>query len=609
MAEDVDRMPVATAPSRVGGLSNTQIGDLRSQFLASPHSTDLSQLRPVIARSWQRSLACNVNTGVLNWPEADPRADEQLLLAAEPVLTELEGLCVDIGGAVVLTDADGTLAVYRGDAVQRRNAERLYPTIGAQMREDLIGTNSDGTALEEGAAVQVWGAEHLNEQLSNAYCTSVPIRDPIRRSVRGVVAVMLPEQVAKEIDSRSVLVTVAGAAAEITKRLADRLTAREQALMSEYLREVRKRGADAVVAMDDRTTIVSRSALRMLDQSDFALLAAIARDTEQANSPSLNKLSVSAGDEVMVHARPMDFEAMGMGMGTVMRVHVPNTERKHVAMAARATTRMLESLLGKSWAFRRAADAAETAVRRRMPCYILGEQGTGKLHVARAVAGQLSSEVSVLDFRDGADPGATVAQLDERLAAGAAVVLHHVERAPESFREELADLLAILEQPKLVFTANAVNDDMLPIIVPLRGIEVSVPPLRSRREDIPLLAEHFATEAMGRPTCISAKLRHALVAADWSGNVAQLRELIRSIPSETAGSELNLSDLSVVQLRALSRSRLTRLEEAELQQIRSALVETGGNRAKAASLLGIGRSTLYRKIESYEGRGYDLVLD
>jgi transcriptional regulator with PAS, ATPase and Fis domain len=53
---------------------------------------------------------------------------------------------------------------------------------------------------------------------------------------------------------------------------------------------------------------------------------------------------------------------------------------------------------------------------------------------------------------------------------------------------------------------------------------------------------------------------------------------------------------------------LTRLEEAELQQIRSVLAEAGGNRVRAATLLGLGRSTLYRKIEMYEGRGFDLDL-
>ena len=92
------RRSAPAVPSHVGQLTNAAIYDLRESFLTAPASTDPSSLRPVIARSWQRSLACNVNTSLSFWPSGDPRADEQLLLAAEPVLTELEGLCVDVGG-------------------------------------------------------------------------------------------------------------------------------------------------------------------------------------------------------------------------------------------------------------------------------------------------------------------------------------------------------------------------------------------------------------------------------------------------------------------------------------------------------------------------------
>lgn len=608
MNAEIRRSPFS-APSHVGRMSNAQIDELREEFLSSPDSTDLSGLRPVIARSWQRSLACNVNASLSFWPSGDPRADEQLLLAAEPVLTELEALCLDVGGSVVLTDADGTLAVFRGDAVQRRNAERIYPIIGGQMREDLVGTNSDGTALEEGTAVQVWGAEHLNEALTNGYCTSVPVRDPIRRSIRGILAVMLPERVASEIDPRSVMLTVSGAAADITRRLSERLAAREQALMVEYLRETRKRGADAVLAMDDRTTIVSRSALRMLDQQDFAVLAAMARDLQHGEAPLMSKVNVSAGNEVMVHARPMQFNDLGSVSGTVMRVHVPQADARQVAFQKPEKPVELAGVLGASWAFRRALDAAETAVRRRMPSYVLGEPGVGKRHLATAIASSRSHDVFVHDFLRDVTEVDLLSQVDQQLAAGAAVVLHRIERSSEQFRAELADLLAILEQPALHLTAQAVSDELLQLIGLLRGIEITLPPLRSRRDDIPVLAEAFASELYDREIKLSPKFRDGLLRADWAGNVTQLRELIRAIPLGRSATEIHISDLTDVQLRALSRTRLTRLEEAELQQIRSALIEAGGNRVRAAALLGIGRSTLYRKIESYEGRGFHLAVD
>jgi sigma-54 dependent transcriptional regulator, acetoin dehydrogenase operon transcriptional activator AcoR len=606
-----DFRPDGLAPSaRVGGVSNKKILSLREQFLSDPGNTDLSMLRPVIARSWQRSQSWNVLSAPTALASAtDPRVDEQLLLAAEPVITELERVCVEVGGSIVLTDADGTLAIIRGAAKEMRRSEQLFPLIGARMAEDSIGTNSDGTAIEENHAVQVWGAEHFNDALKASYCTSVPIRDPIRRSTRGVLGLTVPESVARDVSPRSILLLVEGAAADITRRLAERLAAREQALLSEYMREVRKRGADSVIAMDDRTTIASRSALSMLDQSDFAVLAALAREAEPGNA-ARHSLSVSDGRQVQLHLRPMETSEFGSGGAAVMRVHVPDGQLRAPRAARRPeiATRFT-AMVGSSPAVRRALDAAGTAVARKVPAYIVGEQGTGKKTLAQEIAATMSQEVVVFDLPTTLTPVQLLDDVDSALARGAAVVLHRVDRARPVAVEELAALLQLLEQPQVVVTAGVVTDDVTAIVSALRGIEITMPPLRSRREDIPALARCFLDQAGHDDVRLSSKLRDTLVSADWPGNVQQLSTLIVDIAAGASTSELRLSDLSDVQQRALQVSRLSRLEEAELQQIRQALTESAGNRVKAATLLGIGRSTLYRKIEAYAARGFDIELE
>ena len=599
----------AASSLRVGGRPNGEIQSLRDRFLAEPEATDLSSLRPVIARSWQRSLACNVTAASPFLQTAAHQADEQLLAAAEPVLTELERLCSDSGGLVVLTDAEGTLAVFRGDATERRKAERLFPSLGARMAEDLIGTNSDGTVLEEGEAVQVWGAEHFHEALQNTYCTSAPIRDPIRRSVRGVLGLMLPENLARSTDPGSVLLTVHGAAADITRRLAERLAAREQALMAEYLKEIRKRGADAVVAMDERTTIASRSALSMLDPSDFAVLASLAREAEQRDGLSQHRLNVSTGSEVQLYIRPMDFREPGSGGASVVRVQLPSaTQSVRTAPTVREPQAQFDGMVGTSRALKRSLGAAAAAVSRRMPAYIIGEQGSGKRTLAEAMGRRLLRETRLFDFTQRQRGAVTIDDVDSALEQGAAVILHRVDKCPSHILEDLAALLQVLEQPQLILTAGAVSDDLLPVLSALRGIEVGMPPLRDRREDVVGLASHLLRKALGREVRMSPKLRDALVAADWPGNVRQLRDLVESAATRSLRGELHLSDLNAVQLRGLGTMPLSRLEEAELQQIRAALAEASGNRVRAAVLLGIGRSTLYRKIEAYEAKGFDLAL-
>lgn len=600
---------LASAPS-VGVVPNDKIMSLRERFLADPNGTDLSALRPVIARSWQRSLSLNVLSapGALS-TASDPRVDEQLLLAADPALTELERVCIEVGGSVVLTDPEGTLVMIRGHAAEMRRAEQLFPLTGARMDEETIGTNSDGTAIEENRAVQVWGAEHFNEALQRSYCTSVPIKDPIRRSTRGVLGLTLPEPVVRDVSPRSILLLVEGAAADITRRLAERLAAREQALLAEYMREARKRGADAVIAMDDRTTIASRSALSMLDQSDFAVLAALARETEPGNA-ARHSLSVGDGRQVQLHLRSMETNEFASGGAAVMRMHVadpPSSARSTARAAVEAPP--LGDLIGKSPAIRRALDAASTAVVRKVPAYIVGEKGTGKRALAEAMARTLSDEVIVIDLSFVNSPIESLDEADSALARGAAVVLHRIDRAPAQLTDELAALLQLLEQPQVVVTAGVITDEVAAAVSALRGIEIAMPPLRARREDIPALVRCFLDRSAHSELRVSSKLRDTLVAADWPGNVQQLRSLIESVAGSAPTSEIRLTDLSDVQMRALQISRLSRLEEAELQQIRQALTESSGNRVKAASLLGIGRSTLYRKIEAYAARGFDLELD
>lgn len=593
---------------RLGAVSSAELTTLRERFVADPAGTDLSRLRPVIARSWRRSLACNIRPDSTGFTEAAvPHVDDQLLACAEPVLTELERLCLDTQGAVCLTDAQGTLAVFRGDTSAVRRADRAFPVRGGRMSEDLIGTNSDGTALEEGTAVQVWGGEHFAEALQGSCCTSVPVRDPLRRSIRGVLSLMLPESL--EVDPRSILLIVQGAAAEVTRALATRLAAREQALMAAYLHEVRKRGADAVVAMDERTTIASRGALALLGQSDYSVLAAYSREAERLDQAVEHDLSVGPDRILQLHARPVSLDGEAAG-GTVMRLRRKEPRKTLTAPAASTPRRNpFVGIVGDSLAIRRALEAAGTACTRRTPAYIVGEPGTGKRHLAQAMGARLAEHTVTFDCRPGAVEGPQgIEEIDAELAAGSAIVLHRVDECSVSLRQDLTDLLGLLEQPQVILTLGRLDDEMLPLISSLNGIEVQMPSLRMRREDIPSLARHFLSQSGGPATQVSPRLLDALVAADWPGNVRQLRSVIESAASRCRMSQLRVDDVAQVHRRGLARSRLTRLEEAELYQIREALAEAGGNRLRAAAILGIGRSTLYRKIDSYTNRGFELEL-
>lgn len=609
MTSDIHGRPFAP-PLHAGMTHSKDLLTLRDRFVADPAGTDLSQLRPVIARSWQRSLACNVSPGSTFFGESvEPQLDEHLLICAEPALTELERLCLDTQGGVCLADSHGTLAVFRGDTSTIRQADRAFPTYGGRMAEDLIGTNSDGTALEEGTAVQVWGNEHFSEALQGSCCTSVPIRDPLRRSIRGVLSLMLPENVAREVDPRSILLIVQGAAAEVTRGLAERLAAREQALMAAYLQEVRKRGADEVVAMDERTTIASRGALALLGQSDYSVLSGYSREAERVDQPIERDLTIGPDRVLQLHALPVRLGDGSTG-GAVIRLRRKQPRKMLPGSSDRGRQRnAFEGIVGDSLVVRRVLEAAGTACHRRNPAYIVGEPGTGKRRLAEAMAARLSARTVTLDYQPGSRESPwSIDAVAAELATGAAVVLHRVDDCDARRRQQLTDLLADSEQPSVVLTMRRVTDGVLPLIGALQGVELQMPALRMRRDDIPSLVEHFLNRIDSAPQRTSQRLLDALVAADWPKNVRQLQTVVETAASQCNGSELRVDDLAETHRRGLVHSSLTRLEEAELYQIREALTEAGGNRLRAATILGIGRSTLYRKLDTYTKRGFQLEL-
>ena len=136
----------------------------------------------------------------------------------------------------------------------------------------------------------------------------------------------------------------------------------------------------------------------------------------------------------------------------------------------------------------------------------------------------------------------------------------------------------------------------------LSVFELHVPPLRERGGDIGLLIdfflEHFCAQH-GRPNlALASEARDRLLAYAWPGNVRQLRNVIDSAVVLAAGNRIELGDLGLRDTGATQLDTL-RIDVWEQKLIVEALVRTQGNIPEAAKLLGIGRATLYRKIDEY----------
>ncbi len=139
----------------------------------------------------------------------------------------------------------------------------------------------------------------------------------------------------------------------------------------------------------------------------------------------------------------------------------------------------------------------------------------------------------------------------------------------------------------------------------LRVVGIQLPPLRDRREEIPTLAAHFLSRYAldGRVTGIEPDALELLVAQAWEGNVRELENCIEAAVALAPGPLLTRADLGISRARARQVEPPTGIELSlagyEQACLQTALKEARGDVRRAASLLGIGRSTLYRKLRQH----------
>jgi len=151
----------------------------------------------------------------------------------------------------------------------------------------------------------------------------------------------------------------------------------------------------------------------------------------------------------------------------------------------------------------------------------------------------------------------------------------------------------------------------------LNVVRITMPPLRARKEDIPLLVRsflrHFSKANEKRVLDITTDAMNTLLAYDWPGNVRELRTAIEHGVVMASGPKVTVRDLprairetAVTSAGAISISETANpldLAETEKRLITQALASTGGNITAAATQLGISRRTLHRKLNEMNAQG------
>ncbi|HET6922680.1 MAG TPA: sigma-54 dependent transcriptional regulator [Anaeromyxobacteraceae bacterium] len=342
--------------------------------------------------------------------------------------------------------------------------------------------------------------------------------------------------------------------------------------------------------------------------------------------------------------KPFDPEELTLLMKKVVAQQDLLHENAVLRQALKKENRFRD-LVSKSPAMQRVFELAQVAARSNSTILVLGESGTGKEVIARTIhaesprAGGPFAAVScaaltetlleseLFGHEKGAFTGA-VARRKGKLEAAHGGTLFLDEVGDISPKLQL-DLLRVLEERRFhrvggnelievdVRVIAATNRNLEKAVADgsfredlyyrLNVIRVTLPPLRDRREDIPLLVEHFL-ERLGvelkRHVRVSPEAMAALLAHAWPGNVRELRNVLERGAVVAQGDVVKPPDLGLPAREPgpepAATSAPSTLEDVERRHIAEVLGYASGNISQAARLLGIDRVTLYNKMRKYQ---------
>ncbi len=414
----------------------------------------------------------------------------------------------------------------------------------------------------------------------------------------------------------------------------------------EGLRKVRSGGVDLVVTdlrMPDLDGLDMMRELRTLPAPPDVIMITAFGTIDNA----IKAMKLGAADYV---TKPFEMEQLLISVERVVRDRILRQEVARLREEVKGRYRM-GNIIGRSAAMQEVFGLIQRLAASPVSVLITGESGTGKELVARAlhfnspranlpfvpvncaaIPGTLL-ESELFGYKRGAFTGAhrdrpgllveagrgtlfldEVAELTPQLQAKLLRVLQEREVRP------LGSNTSIPLEARIISATNRNLDEMLSegsfredLYYRLDVVQIDIPPLRERPEDILLLASHLlelASERAGTEPCsLDSEAAKALLGHHWPGNVRELENVLERAVALSQSPAIQLGDLPPALLEPRSgdvlanaaRRRMT-LSDIEREYILHVLEEESGNKTRTSQRLGLDRKTLYRKLEEYRRR-------
>jgi len=616
-----------------------------------------SELDPAIARSWLRCQKAGLDPTAIPNPSRY-RTDEldhqrqncfELIAIARPLMEDIYQFSGRSKMIVYLTDHNLHIIDMLGDPDLSGVLSETGLSEGTCLSEESIGTNAAALALAEGGPAQVVGPEHFFGVWHFITDTAAPIYAP-EGEVKGMIGVITLERYSQPHTLGLVMAISRAIENQFQADAALAQAHHHLAVLNASLQAMRQ----GFILLDLKGTVthINASAGEILGISPrtatgrpLSSLVQIPPELEE----SLNQRSPMKGKEITFvqgntrHPAIVAVDILKEGLSQTGFVLVLNRvdearELARTIMGARAHF-TLDDISGWNPRMQQVIRYARAIARCDAPVLLVGEAGTGKGLFAQAIhnashyaegpfvavdCASIPRELIAYELFGREKDSGVIQPGKFELAHGGTIFLQNIESLPLNFQAALLGVMDLKQVIRLGGTTPipikvriiaASNVDLREevrqkrfredLYYRLRALTLTIPPLRERGKDIVFLATQIVEQharRRGKQIVITPRALAALEAYRWPGNVRELENVLEWAVQMVEGNELDIVHLPEEVRRAArgsSDESVPTLLDMERQAILRAGMACQGNVTEMARVLGIGRTTLWRKMRAF----------
>ncbi|MEH7238556.1 sigma-54-dependent Fis family transcriptional regulator [Bacillus sp. JJ1562] len=631
---------------------HSKVGELKQNwelFMTNP--SDSIHLDTVVRReilnSWSRCQTIGLNpeqkqarTALTSLELEQLLSESDLYRAAKPIIDTIFDKLIGTGYLITLNDENGKMIYLKGEPDIIRKTEKVNFSPGMDWSEDAAGTNAIGTSIVSKKPIQVFSAEHFCEGFHQMTCSSSPIFHPYTKNVIGAI-----DFTGLWPSTQPHTLGLAVSLAQMIEHQLLSIYKEKYYQLEEYYRQCAFKWSDNPVLVFSDDYVIVDGDEQLLNAFNFKK-GMVLENKQQVKKFLQTPVHFMDKTENyhFINLKSIIFHNKEIGYVSIFKT-------KSIPSTSVPTSSVNHNLVGESPEIKTILHKCRQIASINTPVLLTGETGTGKEVIARYIhevssrkdkpfiainCGALQKELigsELFGYESGTFTGGKKdgkkGKFEE--AYGGTIFLDEIGEMPLDLQVHLLRVLQEKEFTRLgssktikidVKVIAATNQNLETMVKEgqfrkdlyfrLNVISLKVPPLRERKEDIipisnyylNLFAKKYHKEFSYR---LTEKTKRFFLNYEWLGNIRELRNAIEHAVIFSDSIEIEKKHLpeylavlkTKLFLNEHENSSLSVIEQAERQQIKTLLVQTGWNISAVSKEIKMARSTLYRKLKKY----------